>query len=257
LRGPTLTKHVERPERSIVERDFNGKLKKLEDNPALVALRRLELTPEERVAAGKVVGDRAAAIDAIVRDNLRLLIEFGLAKQAGDSEDTNRMQAQVMEKASPFLKRGPLIAELRPALSKEKFAELKRMVDEYNKMAAQDRMGDPMTGPKKDNKLGAMLAQGAEGFLAEARASYQRVVEAGGKDFENLIKLLELTPQQESKVRQIVMDMFQKTYGKLTKGQQIKVFLDIYAELDAGQRHRLAEHIGEENRVKRGVGKKP
>lgn len=251
LRGPTLTKHPDRPEHSIVERDFNGKLRKLEDNPALVALHRLSLTPEQRAAAEKVVGDRAAALDTIVRDNLRLLVELAQAMQSGDTQSAGRLQAQAMEKAGPFLKRGPLVNELRPVLPEDTFAELRRMVDEYNALAAEDRMGDPMSGPRPGNKFGAMLAQGFEGFAAEARASYQRVVGQGGKDFENLIKILQLTPEQESAVRRIATDLFQKTYGKPTKRQQLRVFLDIYAELNPDQRRILAEHIGEERKVHR------
>ena len=115
-------------------------------------------------------------------------------------------------------------------------------------------MDDPMSGPKQDNKFGAMLAQGFEGFAAEVRASFQRIT-GGEKDFENLIKMLVLTPEQESKVRQLAGDLFQKTYGKPSKAQQIGLFLSIYKELDATQRHRLAEYVGEENRVKRGAGK--
>ena len=48
----------------------------------------------------------------------------------------------------------------------------------------------------------AVVAQGFEGFGAEVRGSYQRVVEAGGKEFENLLKSLDLTSQQEGVIRQ-------------------------------------------------------
>jgi hypothetical protein len=257
LRGPSLNRHPDRPERSIVRRDFQGRLKKLDENPAMAALGVLRLSPEEKQRVDKIVGDRAAALDTIVRDNLRLIIELAQAKQSGESESTRRLQAQVLEKASPFFKRGPLLGEVRPALTDEHFAELKRMVDEYNAVAADDRMGDPMTGPKKDNKLGALLAQGFEGFAAEARASYERVVGAGGKEFEALIRMLSLTSEQESGIRQKAGDLFQKTYGKPTKRQQFQLFMDIYAQLDVEQRHKLADYIGEENRVKRSAAKKP
>lgn len=256
LRGPTLTKHPDRPERSIVQRDFQGRLKKLEENPAMVGLGKLSLSAEEKKQVEKVIGDRAAALDMIVRDNLKLIIELAQAKQSGDAEATNRFQAQVLERASPYFKRGTLMNEVRPALSEEHAAELKRMVDEYNTVAAEERMADPMSGPKKDNKFGALLAQGFEGFAAEARASYERVIGGGGKEFESLIKLLQLTAEQESRIRQRAGDLFQKTYGKPTKRQQFGLFMDIYAELDVEQRHRLAEYIGEENRVKRGAPKK-
>ncbi len=256
LRGPTLAKHPDRPERSIVQRDFQGRLKKLEENPALVGLGKLTLGEEERVRVDKVIADRAAALDTLVRDNLKLLIEYVQAKEAKESEAINRLQPLVLEKASPYFRRGPLINEVRPALTDEHAAELKRMVDEYNAVASQERMGDPMSGPKKENKLGVILAQGFEGFAAEVRASFDRVINGGGKEFDQLLAKLQLTPEQEGRIRQKAGDLFQKTYGKPTKAQQLGLFMDIYAELDVEQRHRLAEHIGEENRVKRGGAKK-
>lgn len=258
LRGPTLSKQTEDSERTIVQRDFQGRLKKLEENPALAALAKVPLTQEDRTRADRVIGERAAAIDTIVRDNLRLVIEFVTAKQAGESAETSALQSRVLEKAMPFIRRGPLVNELRAALPAEKYAALRGMVDEYNRALTADRAADPMmAGKQKDeNKLGSMIAAGAEGFVAEARASFQRIVDGGGQEFEALIRMLALTPQQEGRVRQIATEQFSKTYGKPTKAQQIKVFLDIYAELDVEQRHRLAEHIGEENRMKRGVGTK-
>jgi hypothetical protein len=251
LRGPTIEKSPERPEHSIVERDFNGRLKKLEDHPVLVALSRLTLTPEQKSAAEKVLGDRAAAIDTIVRDNLKELVELDGAKKSGDTATANKLQAELLEKAKPFFKRGTMLAELMPVLPDDKFAELKKMVDEYNKVATQDRNTNPMSGKDKPNPVGNLLAQGFENFGAEAKASFKRVVEAGGKDFDNLIKMLQLTPEQESKVRQKAGDLFQKTYGKPTKAQQFRLVLDIYAELDTEQRHRLAQFIGEESRERR------
>lgn len=253
LRGPSLEKHPERPQRSIVERDFNGRLKKLEDHPVLVALTKLDLTAEQKAAAEKVLGERAAAIDTIVRDNLRQLVELDGAKKSGDTAAASKLQADLLEKAKPFFKRGTMLAELMPVLPDDKFAELRKMVEEYSRVATQDRAADPMSGKDKPNAVGNLLAQGFENFGAEAKASFKRVVEAGGKDFDKLIQMLQLTPEQESKVRQKAGDLYQKTYGKPTKGQQFRLFLSIYAELDTEQRHRLAAYIGEETRERRGA----
>jgi hypothetical protein len=144
-----------------------------------------------------------------------------------------------------------MLSDLMPVLPEDKFTELKKMVEEYNRAAAQDRSSDPMTGKDKPNAIGGLLAQGFENFGAEARASFRRVVEAGGKDFDRLIQMLQLTPEQEGKVRQKAGDLYQKTYGKPTKAQQIRLLLGIYAELDTEQRHRLARYIGEESRERR------
>ena len=110
---------------------------------------------------------------------------------------------------------------------------------------------DPMSTDKHPNRVGLMLAQGFEGFGQEIKGAFRRVVEDGGKEFDELLKMLRLTPEQESRIRQKAGDLFQKTYGKTTKGQQIQLFLDIYAELDAEQRHTLALHIGEESKARR------
>jgi hypothetical protein len=251
LRGPTIDRPAERAEHSIVERDFSGRLKKLDDHPVLVALTRLDLTPEQRAAADRVLGDRAAVIDAIVRDNLREIIELDGARKSGDAAAVKKLQTDLLEKARPFFKRGTMLAELMPVLPEDKFTELKKMVEEYNRAAAQDRSNDPMSGKDKPNAIGGLLAQGFENFGAEARASFRRVVEAGGKDFDRLIQMLQLTPEQEGKVRQKAGDLYQKTYGKPTKAQQIRLLLGIYAELDTEQRHRLARYIGEESRERR------
>lgn len=250
LRGPAVAKHPDRPVRSIVQRDFSGRLKKLEDVPALVALANLDLSAEEKSAVDRALGARAAAIDTIVRDNLRLIIELAGANEAKDKAAAARLQSEVFQKAQPFIARGPILGEIKPALHADKFAELERMVDEYNAIAVQERMAEPAAG-EKPNRFGAFLAQGFESFGQEARASYQRVVEAGGKDFENLLKMLQLSPEQESKIRQEATDLYLKTYGKPTRRQQIRLFLDIYAKLDTEQRHALSRYIGEEGRVRR------
>lgn len=253
LRGPSVERHEDRPRRSIVQRDFQGRLKRLEEPPVMVALGKLEMGAEERARVEKVVGDRAAALDAIVRDNLRLLIELTRAQEGKDGPAAARLRSEAFEKLQPFLKRGPLMAEVRGALEEAGGAELKRMVDEYNAVAAQERVEDSMSGragaPKKENRLGAMLAQGFEGFALEAKASYERVVGAGGKEFERFLAKLQLTPEQDSHIRQRAGDLFQKTYGKTTKKQQFGLFVEIYKELTVEQRHTLAEMIGEENRA--------
>jgi hypothetical protein len=250
LRGPTLTESPDRPKHSIVERDFNGRVKKTEEHPVLLALSRLELTAEEKAAADKVLTERAAALDTIVRDNLKLIVEFAQAKQSSDAASLKTLQPQLLERAQPFFQRGSMLSELISALPEDKFTELRKMVQEYNSLSAHDRAADTSV-KEKPNRLGTVIAMGFENFAAEARASYERVVGAGGKEFDALLKNLQLTPEQDAKIRQKALDLYQKTYGKPTKKQQFNLFLSIYADLDTEQRHRLAQYIGEENKAKR------
>lgn len=250
LAGPKVVER-ERAKASIVEREFDGKLKRLEQHPVLVALDKLELTNEQRAKATEVVVSRNTQLDTIVRDNLRGIIEAALARQAGDQAAAQAKFGELLKKARPFLDRGTLLSELRPALPTEQYEQLKHAVDEYNAAAAQDAMNAP--GAKRQNRIGAALAQGFEGFGLEVKASYERVFADRNKEFEELLQHLDLSPEQESKVRQKVIDLVQKTYGKPTKAQQVRVFLDIYGELTPEQRKKLAQRIGEERQAERGL----
>lgn len=250
LAGPKVVER-ERARASIVEREFDGKLKRLEQHPALVALDRLELTSEQRAKATEVVVSRNTQLDTIVRDNLRAIIEAALARQAGDQAAAQAKFGELLKKARPFLDRGTLLSELRPALPTDQYQQLKHAVDEYNAAAAQDAMDAP--GAKRQNRIGAALAQGFEGFGLEVKASYERVFADRNKEFEELLQHLDLTPEQESKVRQKVLDLVQKTYGKPTRAQQVRVFLNIYSELTPEQRKKLAQRIGEERQAERGL----
>ncbi len=250
LAGPKVAERASR-KASIVEREFDGKLKRVEQHPVLMALDRMDLSAQERAKIDRVLAERNAQLDGIVRENLRDLIEAGLAKQAGDQAAAQAKFAELMKKARPFLDRGPLLGELRPVMSPEKFQELKGAVDEYVSAAAQDSMNAP--GAKRQNRLGATIAQGFEGFGQEVKASYDRVFASGAREFEDLIKHLDLTPEQESKVRQKVQGLVERTYGKPTKRQQIRVFLDVYAELTPEQRKKLSERIGAEQRAERSL----
>lgn len=253
LAGPKVVER-ERTKASIVEREFDGKLKRLEQHPALVALDKLDLSPEQRAKATEVVISRNTQLDTIVRDNLREIIEAALAKQAGDQAATRAKFGELLKKARPFLDRGTLMSELRPALPIDQYQQLKNAVDEYNAAATKDAMSSP--SGKRQNRLGAALAQGFEGFGLEVKASYERVFADRNKEFEELLQHLDLTPEQESKVRQKVLDLVQKTYGKPTKAQQVRVFLDIYSELTPEQRKKLAQRIGDERQAERGLSQR-
>lgn len=250
LAGPKVVERA-RDNASIVEREFDGKLKRVQQHPVLLALDALELNAEQRAKVDEVIISRNAQLDGLVRDNLRLIIEAALAKQAGDQPAAQAKFGELLKIARPFLDRGPLLAELRPAMDDEHYRQLKHAVDEYNAAAAQDTANAP--NAKRQNRFGAMIAQGFEGFGLEVKASYERVFADRSKEFDELLRHLDLTPEQESKVRQKVGDLVQKTYGKPTKGQLFRVFLDIYGELTPEQRKKLSQRMGEERQAERGL----
>ncbi len=50
---------------------------------------------------------------------------------------------------------------------------------------------------------------------------------------------LQLSPEQEAKIRQRAIDAFQKAGGKLGERQKAAAFVELYQELDTEQRQRL------------------
>lgn len=256
LRGPAVTPRASRS-KTLVERDFDQRLKRLEEPPVYAAARLLELGPEERIAVNRVLDERRAMFDALVKDHLREVAALAQARQAGDAEGTRTALRELMTAARPILAKGPLVDQVKSVIAKEHGAELDRLVREYAQASIADRRSAPDTdAPMMRDDAGEHLRDGeatirersVESFTQlgmEIRSSYQRVVQTPARDFDALIKELALTPEQESAARQKVGDLFQKTYGKPTRLQQARVFLDIYHVLDASQRQRLMEIIRE------------
>lgn len=77
----------------------------------------------------------------------------------------------------------------------------------------------------------------------EVRRSYERVVGQQAADFDALIKSLNLSEAQESKVRQIVGDSFQKYEGKIPANERAKLIALVWRELDGSQREILLKRL--------------
>jgi hypothetical protein len=243
LRGPSVN---ERPKDStLVERDFSGRIKRVETDPVLAGLERIKLSSEERAAADKIVNERNTILDGIVQDNIQLLVQLNGARQAGDNAGIRKYVGEAMVLLRPLTARGLLIDELKSVLPKDKHEELARMVSEYRAASIGERMQGDMGKPGQ-GRAQASAAEFLENFGQELKRSYERVIGTRTQDFEALVKSLSLTPEQDSKVRRIVVDLAQKTSGKPTQRQTAKAFMDVYKLLDAEQRKVLIERAAEQ-----------
>src|SRR5882724_8592014 len=68
---------------SIVERDFQGKVRRAEPTPIEAAVSKLKLEGEAKEKVERVFAERALVLDRFVEQNLDLLTRFGGAEQAG------------------------------------------------------------------------------------------------------------------------------------------------------------------------------
>lgn len=269
LRGPSVGEKL--LSRSLVERDFSGKLKRLEVDPAIAAIEHIELTPDERAKVDRLINERNTLMDGLVLDHLKDIVALAGARQAGDRAGTRESLVRVYEEFRPFIERGTLSKELKSALPEAKYAELERMTREYGEAAMGEREsemngentqgaaagagGKRFAGRGGAGKEGAGAARAQEfleGFGQEIKRSYERVLGSRAKDFDALLASLSLRPEQESKVRGLVTDLIQKSLGKPSPRETARVYMQVYRELDAEQRAALVRTI----RERRGEPKK-
>lgn len=247
LAGPRIDQPGVIAAASLVERDFDGRLKRLEGLPVEAALDRMNLTDAQRDAAAKPLRDRSLAIEKILRENLKLVIDAQAAFKPGDDGRGQRAVAKLYELAQPVLG-GPKPLDLAAAALDESHArELRRIVGEYTKAAVEDRMAGHVDG-KKSDRFGAFVAENATGVFKEIELAAKRVFEGGDRDFQDLSRKLGLTPEQESKIQAVFIEMATAQNGPPDKLKQLQAILSAYALLSDDQRARLREHMAQEAR---------
>jgi hypothetical protein len=274
LRGPTVAPSADRQHRgevpmmadpavgaaagapTIIERGFDGKLIRLERDPAIIALAKLTLSPDTRAKADAIVRERQALIDSLVQDNLKLLAESKSARDAGDQDAARRAYRELFAKAKPYFDRGSLIEELRPVLSTDEHTQLVGMVSAYRAASAKDRAEYPdaaqpragrtaRAGSPVAEMFGAAASENLETLGLEVKASYDRVFLSGQRDFEETLQALALSPEQESTIRRLVTDQFQKSFGKVSPADRRRIMMKVYRELTPEQRKLALERFRE------------
>ncbi|MFN7021440.1 MAG: hypothetical protein ACK4WH_08955 [Phycisphaerales bacterium] len=243
--------------RTLVHREFDGRLKRLEVEPVGAAVAIMDLSASDRAAAERVLLERKTAFDALIRDNIPLLMRADGAFKGHDGGEGQRALQQLFEKARPIIDRGPLIDQVAGALSPGAAAELRRIHAEYMAAAVQDRID---RGEKPD-RFGLRLAEGFAQFQREVEDSARRVFEGGEKEFKQLAARLDLTPEQESRIQGMFQDLYANSMGKPPKGEQARVLLKSLGLLTPEQKVKLREIIAQEARdaarAKRRAGSGP
>jgi hypothetical protein len=237
LRGPQVAK-TPRPT-SLVERDFSGRLKRLDVPPEEAALDILRLDAATKAKTDQILAARAQILDKIVQDNIDLVVRFANARQAGDKAGQLAALNEFSGKLQPLNVRGKLADELRNALPREKTARFDNLINDYRRALADEDMADAQARGENLTRLQVNLRQNLQSLGVEIKRSYERTIAAKSAEFEQLISQLSLRPEQEAKVRSLVTDFVQRTQGKATPDQRRDLFFKIMAELDPDQQKAL------------------
>ncbi len=248
LSGPKVDMAAKKT--SLVERDFDGKLRRLEISPEEAAIGLLKLDEATKAKVDEAVAARSLLLDVFVRDNLDLLLRFSTAGASNNTQEQGMLLRETYEKAEPIRKHGRLqetVGAVLPPEQKKSFVEL---VQSYRAALANEEIALAASKPTKDGKkpdrAGAMLKIGFEQFGQDVKRAYERVIAEGQGKLEDFIKTLEMSQAQEEKVRKLTSNFAQAHITTpATQKEKTMLFLDISAALEPSQRAKLLKYVQE------------
>lgn len=246
LSGPAVKKVQQKP--SLVERDVEGKIVRLQMQPAEAALKLMKFDEATQKKVDEIVLRQTAALDGVVRDNLEAIAKIAGLNQAGNKAEALAAFKELFDKSDVLRRRGGLINQLTGVMSDEQAAELRELVGDYYKARLAEEQEIAKAKGEKYSGVKFTLTEQLQILGQEIKRSYERVFGQQAKEFEELLKTLNLTPEQDAKIHQIVGDSFQKSYGKQSEAEKARVFLRVWEELDTEQRKIVWEKIKEQGK---------
>ncbi len=255
LSGPSVDDAETAVPASLVRRDFAGALEPLDAPPAEVALALLDLSAEERARTAALLDERAAAMERVVRANLRntQLLEAATAtpaaapphRAAAGRDRIASVQQGVMRSIRDELGDEPLVEQLAAVLAPGHADELRRLVRDYTTAAVAERAAALAEAGEGRSDLGRRIRAGAEHridlFRRDVERTLQRIIEGGTRDVDRIVEHLKLTPEQANEVRTILQRFGERTMLDPTERDGVNLYLELRAVLTMEQRAKLLE----------------
>lgn len=239
---------------TLVDRDLSGNVRRLDVTPIEAGLRLLRLDEQTRAGVEKALLTRARLLDEVVAEHLGLLARVAGATQAGRRDEAMKLLRELAEVAPALRDLSALQRDVHAVLPTAQRDELIRLTQDYWNAIIEEAEAKAKAAGKAF-KPGETRELMRREFLAiaaqEVRRAYDRVVGQKVRDFEALLKALNLTPEQEGRIRQIVGDSFQRNEGRARLEETARVITQVYRALEPEQREILVERIREEVRARR------
>lgn len=228
---------------TLVEFDFNGRVRRPEATPEEAAVGLLKLSEDVRDRVVRIFAEQADALDRFVAENLDLLGQLDTASKAGAKGDQFRLGLILVEKTRPLREKGLLRDRVAAALPSDAGAEFGRMLDDYwNAVIAEGKQK-----PKEDGStpgwLEVVIQERAAGFLREIERSFQRQSSMGTLYMDAFFKGLDLTPAQRERFRSMAMDLALRNDFKVSEEQQGKLLLGASGFLTPAQLEVVARRL--------------
>ncbi len=241
-------------QRSLVKRNFQGRVQRLEMSPDEAAIDLLTLDAATKAKVDKILTERATILDRVVIGNLDLLGEL---QQTSDRRAKLKLLGDFREKLKVLEARGTLRDEVEKALPKERAAQYRDQIEGYWKVVIDDAMQEATNSSKNDKSGKAAEPSRAQitlretllAFGQEIRRSYERQIAGKTRQLEEFLSKLGLSEEKAAKVCEMYRAFFEKYRNGSTEGQRRELFQRVFKELDkAQQKAALAEILGREEK---------
>ncbi len=248
LAGPSVDIQAEHT--TLVHRDFSGEFQRLDRHPAEAALdlvrERFAIDEDSAQAIDAILAERRKTLDDLVVDRLDVLIKLS---NGGNDEDRAEAIAVLRQAMGPIARKGQLGDRIRRHLPTDAATEHQRLEREYLEAAIEDRVAllqaEGGTMGERGLRMRARAIEMLVGLGAEVKGAYERTIVQQGQRVDELIALLNLSPDQEGKVRRIIQEYGEKTLlskeARDDASSRLAVFLEVAAELTPEQRRTLLE----------------
>lgn len=242
LAGPTVIDSKDiHP--SLVQSDFDGRIKLVDGSPEEAALKLLKLDEEQRKAAEAVFADRAHLLDEFVAENLLLLGQMDTADKAGDKKTQGALLVKALQELRPVLDKGKLEDRIAETIPADREPEYRALLKEYWAAIVKDRRSVPKPDGKRPGRIEVMAQAKLETFGKEVERSYQRIEQSGELAFRYIFKGVTLAPEQKGKIRELFALHAQQTKGNASEKENGELFLAVLPHLTPDQAKLVMKNI--------------
>lgn len=260
---------------TLVKRDFEGTLERIEMRPEAAAVELLTLTPDQRAPVDEVLQRRSADVQRVTTEHYELFLKLQGARQGGDRREMMTLMRDFRVVAEPLLKPS-LFTQIHDVLPEDQRAEFARLVDEYIAAlaaepdptggmgmqrgqrrgiggdAAREPMGEASPDPETDTRMGDGPKEGARNGQVAGATARRRIeinlllremargvgdmVEERREHTDELFKVIGASEEQQSKIRAIIRENGENAALMPTPEQKAERFQKILKELTPEQR---------------------
>lgn len=242
LAGPSLEPAKAKP-RTIVERDFDGRVKIPDTTPEQAALALLEIDEATRAKVDRVLTRRLAILTEFVGENLFLLQQLDTADKAGDKMGTLLFIYKAAHELRGLTENGTLQHQIAQTLPRDQARAFNAILAEFWKAYADEGVKFPNKEGKPRGRVEVVIEAKAQSLGKEIERTLQSMVSSGDLIARLLLKDITLRPEQRARVADILEIYTKQAKDAPTEKQNQQLFATLLTALDKAQQKQMIANL--------------